>query len=120
MENKKKIWKIREKARDVLRKAWESLRKGERDKICGRIIEYGILGLIIFSPLPAGSVNEWSILLIQLTVLLMMGAYIWMKEKPRNNSTLLLLTQRAKYFYLAFFVFLLFFFAHYGFHNIYL
>ncbi len=31
-----------------------------RNSICGKIIEYGILGLIIFSPLPAASVAEWS------------------------------------------------------------
>jgi len=53
-----------------------------RHSICGKIIEYGILGLIIFSPLPAASVAEWSILVIQLTVLVMMAAYFLMREKP--------------------------------------
>lgn len=108
LEKLRDILKSKEKIRDVLHKAWESIKKGERDKICGKIIEYGILGLIIFSPLPAGSVNEWSILLIQLTVLVMTGAYIWMKGKPKNNKILLFSTQKAKYLYLAFFAFLVF------------
>ena len=53
-----------------------------------RIIEYGLLALIVFSPLPAASVNEWSILVIQLVVLLMTGAYVLMKRKPIINSHL--------------------------------
>lgn len=44
----------------------------KRDVVCRKIIEYGILGLIVFSPLPAASVYEWSILVIQLTVLFML------------------------------------------------
>jgi O-antigen ligase len=53
-----------------------------------RIIEYGLLALIVFSPLPAASVNEWSILVIQLVVLLMTGAYVLMNRKPIINSHL--------------------------------
>jgi len=60
----------------------------KRDVVCRKIIEYGILGLIVFSPLPAASVYEWSILVIQLTVLFMLAAYFVMKEKPQTNKLL--------------------------------
>lgn len=59
-----------------------------RDKICRKIIEYGILALIIFSPLPAASVYGWSILVIQIAVLVMMIAYFLMREKPQTNEHL--------------------------------
>jgi len=53
-----------------------------------RIIEYGLLALIVLSPLPAAAVNEWSILVIQLVVLLMTGTYVLMNRKPIINSYL--------------------------------
>jgi len=77
-----------------------------KDSICGKIIEYGILGLIIFSPLPAASVAEWSILVIQLTVLVMMAAYFLMKEKPQNNELLSLSLRWPKYLFLGLFIFI--------------
>jgi hypothetical protein len=76
------------------------------DSIYGKIIEYGILGLIIFGPLPAASVEEWSILVIQLTVLVMMTAYFLMKEKPQNNAFLSLSLKWPKYLLLGFFIFI--------------
>ena len=77
-----------------------------RNSVCGKIIEYGILGLIIFSPLPAASVAEWSILVIQLTVLVMMAAYFLMREKPQNNELLSLSLAWPKYLFLGLFVFI--------------
>ncbi len=61
-----------------------------RDKILRKIIDYGILALVIFSPLPAASVNEWSVLVIELAVLVMMAAYFLMKEKPSIHEDLIL------------------------------
>lgn len=77
-----------------------------RDKVCRNIIEYGLIGLIIFSPLPAGSVNEWSILVIQLTVLVMTAAYLIMKEKPGINPQLSQTLRVPKYLFIGFFLFL--------------
>lgn len=57
-----------------------------RDAICRRIIEYGILGLVVFSPLPAASVNDWSVLVIQITVLIMMMVYLLMGKKHQPNE----------------------------------
>lgn len=97
----KKGSKIRQK-----RKGKEGQAVATRDKKCEKIIEYGILGLIIFSPLPAASVHEWSILVIQLMVLVMMAAYFLMKEKPQTSEPLSLIMKRSRYLFLALFIFL--------------
>lgn len=77
-----------------------------RDQVCRKIIEYGILGLIVFSPLPAASVYEWSILVIQLAVLGMFGAYILMTEKPQTNELMTNSLRWPKVLFIGFFVFL--------------
>ena len=66
----------------------ESQTLSGRERMYQKIIDYGILGVIVFSPLPAASVYEWSILVIQLMVLVMMAAYVLMREKPQNNELL--------------------------------
>ncbi len=71
-----------------------------------KIIEYGLLGLLIFSPLPAASVHEWAVLTIQLAVLAMMAVYILMRERPQNNELLGMAVRWPKIFFLAFFAFL--------------
>jgi O-antigen ligase len=59
------------------------------------------LGLIVFSPLPAASVRKWSVLVIQLVVLVMMAAYFLKKDKPQPNSVLSHALKWPKYFFLA-------------------
>jgi O-antigen ligase len=78
-----------------------------KDRICANIIDYGILGLLILTPLPAASVNEWSVLFIQLVVIVMAYAYILMGEKPQSNKFLSRASRWSRYFFLGFFVFLL-------------
>lgn len=51
------------------------------NRIWQKIIQFGLIGLIIFSPLPAASVHDWSLLVIQLTVLFLMGGYFLTTEK---------------------------------------
>lgn len=75
-----------------------------RDRICGKIIEYGLLGLIIFTPLPAASVYGWSILVIQIAVLIMMIAYILMGEKPQTNELLSRSLKWPKILFLGLFI----------------
>ena len=70
-----------------------------------KFIEYGIIGLIIFSPLPAASVYEWSILVIQLWVLVLLGAYILMRDKPAINPDLARTLWWPKHLFVGFFVF---------------
>jgi len=78
----------------------------KKDRICQKIIEYGILGVIIFSPLPAASVSDWSILVIQLAVLIMMAAYFLMREKLQNNEFLSLSLRWPRYLFLGLFIFI--------------
>jgi len=66
----------------------------KRDMVFRKIIEYGLLALIVFALLPAASVYEWSILVIELTVLVMLVVYLIMKEKPQTN---LLLSRAMKW-----------------------
>jgi O-antigen ligase len=68
-----------------------------------KIIEWGIIGLIIFSPLPAASVYEWSILVIQLTVVVMMIAYFMMKEKPEASEALSYAVRWPRYMFIGVF-----------------
>lgn len=51
-----------------------------------RIIEGGLVALLILSPLPAASVNEWSVLIIELAAGLMAAAYVLLEPKPRLHA----------------------------------
>jgi len=46
------------------------------------IIEWGILSMLIWTPLIAGSVSEWTIFAIQLSVVILAVNYVWMKKNP--------------------------------------
>ena len=54
----------------------------------GNIILYGLIVLIAFSPLPQGSVLEWSILVVQLMVLALAGVWVLRTPKPSVNPYL--------------------------------
>jgi O-antigen ligase len=62
--------------------------EGKTWRVLNGVIEGGILGLIVFSPLPRASVQAWSILSIQLTVLLLIIACILMPGKDQMNGRL--------------------------------
>ena len=53
-----------------------------------KTIEYGLLALLLWSPLPAASVEEWSVFVIELAVAVMAAAYILLDEKPSLNRHL--------------------------------
>jgi hypothetical protein len=78
------------------------------DRVCSKIIEYGILGVLIFSPLAAASVYEWSILVIEMAVFVMLGAYVLMKYKPILPLGQPLVRKRIQYFFGGFFLYLIF------------
>ena len=69
------------------------------DKSCQKLVDYGILGLIVFSPLPAASVHDWSILVLQISVLIMMAAYFMMREKKLSFYILMVLSFVLTFFY---------------------
>lgn len=76
----------------------------KRDVICKKLIEWGILGLIVLSPLPKASVHEWSILVIQLVVFGMMIAYFLMREKPEGEIRLKESLRWPRYLFTGLFV----------------
>lgn len=86
----------------------QELNLSKRDKICRKVIDYGLIALVIFSPLPAASVPAWSLLVIQLAVLVMTTAYFLMREKPVVNSELSASLRWPKFLFTGFFFFLFF------------
>jgi O-antigen ligase len=73
-----------------------------------RIVQYGLLALIVLSPLPMASVNEWSILVIELTVLAMTGIFILASDKPAINLHLKARLKWPRYAFFALFAFIVF------------
>jgi O-antigen ligase len=67
----------------------QAIEVGGRDLLLRRVIEYGLLALIVLSPLPAASVYEWSILGIQLVALVMLAAFVLLEHRPAANPALL-------------------------------
>ncbi len=72
------------------------------------LIQYGLLALLVFSPLPAASVNEWSILIIELVVLAMTGAYVLANDKPAINPRLEVRLKWPRYAFMALFALIAF------------
>ena len=69
-------------------------------------IQYGLLALLVLSPLPVASVNEWSILIIELALFAMAGIYILAKDRPAVNPRLEERLKWPRYAVLALFAFL--------------
>lgn len=53
-----------------------------------KILEYGLLALLLWSPLPAASVEEWAVFVIELAVAVLAAAYVLLDPKPALNPHL--------------------------------
>ena len=73
-----------------------------------KIVEYGLLAILLWSPLPAASVGEWSIFVIELAAAVMAAAYVLLDEKPSLNRHLPPILRRLRFFVAGFFVFVVF------------
>ena len=51
-------------------------------------LEYGLLALLLWSPLPAASVEEWSIFVVELAAAVLAAAYVLLEPKPAVNPRL--------------------------------
>jgi hypothetical protein len=71
-----------------------------------KLIQYGLLALLVLSPLPAASVNEWSILIIELAVFVMAGAYLLASQRPAINPHLEKRLKWPRYAFAALFAFI--------------
>ena len=80
----------------------------KKDRIYSKIIEYGILAVLIFSPLPAASVYEWSILVLEIAVFTMLGVYILMKHRPILPPGQESVMRKLRFLFGGFFVYLIF------------
>jgi len=108
-EKKPKVKKTRVKRHRVKRPLVRTKlteKAAERDGLLQKVIDYGILALLILSPIPKASVNEWSIMLVELAVFGMMIAYFLMGQKPQNNKFLSRSLIWPKKLFMAFFIFL--------------
>jgi len=76
--------------------------------LCNRLIEYGLLGLIFFSPLPAASVYDWSITLIALTAIALTICYYLSRNKPVLNPGIKHSIKKPAILFSGFFAFILF------------
>jgi O-antigen ligase len=71
-----------------------------------RPIDYGLLALLLWSPLPAASVEEWSIFAIELAAAVLAGAYVLLEPKPALNPHLPPVLRRLRPAVAALFAFL--------------
>ncbi len=71
-----------------------------------KTIEYGLLALLLWSPLPAASVEEWAIFAIELAAAVMAAAYVLLDPKPALNPHLPPVLRRMRLVPAAFFGFL--------------
>jgi len=79
----------------------------KKDRLLRKIIEYGLLALLVFSPLPAASVHEWSILAIELTALFLTAVYFLLAQPPRINQNLSSRLRWPRYLFFGLFLFIL-------------
>ena len=56
------------------------------DSPATKIVEYGIIALLILSPLAAASVYDWAILAIELAAALLAAVYVLNPRRPRPNA----------------------------------
>jgi len=70
----------------------------------GQFILYGLIALIVFSPLPQGSVLEWAVLAIQLAALGLAAAWVMRTPKPAVNPFLLKALKWPRRLFLGFWV----------------
>ena len=88
--------------------SWPATPPGSGTRGSARIVQYGLLALIVLSPLPVASVNEWSILIIELTVLAMTGLYVLANDKPAINPRLEAKLDWPRRAFVALFAFIVF------------
>lgn len=75
-----------------------------RDRLGRTIIESGILTLLILSPLPAASTDNWAILIIELAAIALTAVYFLAEHPPQINAKLAQRLGRLKYALAALFL----------------
>jgi len=73
----------------------------QKKESTSNIIEWGVLSMLVWTPLIAGSVSNWTVLAIQLSVLILTVNYIWKKNKPGPPEYFPASLKWRKYFFLG-------------------
>jgi O-antigen ligase/nitrate reductase NapE component len=73
-----------------------------------KAVDFLVLAVLVWSPLPAASVGAWSLLVLQLAVALAVGAALFAEDKPRLDPHMLPDLPRLKAGALAVFAYLVF------------
>jgi hypothetical protein len=84
----------------------QSPRLSRKDEIRRKAVEYGIVALLIWTPLPLGSVHEWSILVIEIAALVLFGLTLMMDRPPQRNPKLAARLKWPRYALTGFLAFL--------------
>ncbi|MBN1938009.1 MAG: O-antigen ligase family protein [Candidatus Aminicenantes bacterium] len=79
-----------------------------KDRLGRKILEYGLLILLVWAPLPLASVEAWSVLLIEIAALVLFSVYLLLDRKPVLNPRLAADTRFLKPALVGLFVFLVF------------
>jgi hypothetical protein len=72
----------------VIRVPASSKGTADRPPRARRFLEYGLLALLVLSPLPAASVHAWSVFAIELAAAALVAAYVLLDHKPTLNPHL--------------------------------
>ncbi|MEW5901367.1 MAG: O-antigen ligase family protein [Acidobacteriota bacterium] len=76
--------------------------------IRGRFLDYGILALLALSPIPAASVHEWSVLIIEVAVVTLAAVCLLSQGRLQGNAVLSSSLKWPRRLFLGLFLFLAF------------
>lgn len=79
-----------------------------RDRLCRKICDFGILALLVWTPLPIASVQPWSILVMEIGVFALYAVCLCLEQKPRPGEMLKKETRRLRPVFIGLFLFLVF------------
>lgn len=71
-----------------------------------KTVRYGLLALLLWSPLPAASVEAWAVFVIELAAAVLAAAYLLLEPKPELNRHLRPALKPMRFFTAAFFAFI--------------
>ncbi len=79
-----------------------------KDRLGRKILDFGLLALLVWAPLPIASVESWSILLIEIAALFLFSVYLLLDRKPVLNPKLVLDVRHLRPAFFGLFAFLAF------------
>ncbi len=79
-----------------------------KDRLGRKILDFGLLALLVWAPLPIASVESWSILLIEIAALFLFSIYLLLDRKPVLNPKLVSDMRFLRPAFFGLFVFLVF------------